>query len=68
MLSDTITKEAQITDMVTYLPLEQSVQKWADMALEVGHGIRKDTKSQLEKAQYDIESAVRCFINAIEDA
>lgn len=68
LLSDTITKEAQITDMVTYLPLGQTVQKWADMALEIGHGIRKDTKSQLEKAQYDIESAVRCFINAIEDA
>ena len=65
VMSDTITKEAKITDDVLYVPLTRPVTEWANIAIKAGNGIRKNTVSQLVQAQYDIESAVSCFVTAI---
>ncbi|MCQ2554128.1 MAG: glycosyltransferase family 1 protein [Clostridia bacterium] len=56
VLSDTITKEADITGLLTYLPLGDRVF-WAEKALEKVSEERKDTKEDFRKAGYDIEVA-----------
>ena len=43
IISDTITRQANITGLVSYLPLNQDVEVWADKALLASAQLRKDT-------------------------
>lgn len=52
--STTVTKEANITGLVTYLDLEKSELNWAESVLSNIDYDRKDTINQIKKGGYDI--------------
>lgn len=60
VISDTITREADITGLVEYIPLGD-VGKWAECAVKVRCTNRPDTKEQFHKHQYDITSQADAF-------
>lgn len=62
IISDTITKEANITGLVGYYPLSLSAAIWARKALEASANPRKDTRQDLIDHKYDIQSAAQEFI------
>ena len=64
VVSDAVTKEADITGLVKFLPLSDSPEVWAKEAV----GIDNERKSQAEAfrlAGYDIKSATDEFVRAI---
>lgn len=67
IVSDTITKEADITGLVTYLPLSAGAEKWCDTVLEKGGTERKNQKEAFVKNGYDIQSAADGFVKAVFD-
>ena len=65
LLSDAIPKEAEVTDLVTFLPLKEQV--WAEeMAGSVQAGERDRKDVEIEKAGYDIKTAVKKLENLYE--
>ena len=64
IISDTITKEADVTGLVEYLPL-QNAKKWAEKLYTTKKGERIDTIGVFQKYHYDIESTCRKFVELI---
>jgi len=55
VVSENITSEIKITDLIDFVSLEESYQKWASIVLEkINQTQRKNTKKQIISAQYDI--------------
>lgn len=54
VIADTITPEADITGLVTYLPLTEDKQLWADTALSAVVQQRRDTAEDFAAHGYDI--------------
>lgn len=63
IISDTITKEADITGLVKYLPLDCSVEKWASAVFEEMKNERKDTHDDFVEAGYDISKVAKEFVS-----
>lgn len=61
VVSDSITKEANITGLVQYVSLQDSEDVWADKVIRVAHSLRKDTKQDFDKCGYDIQTVVDVF-------
>jgi len=64
VIADTITREANITGLVEYLPLEKP-QVWAEKALEAIHEQRINTHQIFLDKKYDIESTVENFVKLV---
>lgn len=64
VIADTITKEADITGLVTYLPLGDA-ERWAKEACAKGSESRMDTREQFVQQGYDIESQVGLFTKLV---
>lgn len=65
IISDTITKEANITGLVDYVPLGDSADAWAERVEARLNLPRKDTKSDFYEHKYDITSLVDEFVRII---
>ena len=65
VISDTITKQANITGLVEYLSLGDSAEKWAEKALALARAPRKDTRQDFINAKYDIESVTNEFVRLV---
>lgn len=65
VIADTITKEANITGLVRYLPLEMDPEAWAQTALAVAGEERRDTAQDFISHGYDIESVARELVELI---
>ncbi len=65
IISDTITRQANITGLVSYLPLNQNVEDWADKALLASAQVRKDTTNDFLEAKYDIGSVRELFVQLL---
>lgn len=65
VLSDTITKEADITGLLTYLPLNNSSQEWAKIVLSCQKYDRIDMYNAFKRAGYLIEGATQVFLEHI---
>lgn len=65
VIADTITKEADITGLVQYLPLSASAEDWADRALKSVTADRKDMKQDFIEHKYDVESVVKEFVSLV---
>jgi len=66
LISDTITKEADVTGIVKYYSLEKSPLEWAEEAVKIGTSIeRKSYVKEFKKAGYDIESVVNRFTELV---
>ena len=58
--ADTIPHEAKITDLVKFLPLSDSAEKWANVVLnEVKKDNRPNTQKEIIKAGYDVNETVK---------
>lgn len=56
LLSDTITREVELTDAVCFLPLTHS-DAWADCALRMRCLAKRNTKEDIIRAGYDIKQS-----------
>lgn len=56
LVSDTVTKEAQATDLVVYLSIGQPAGRWAERILEEADYERRDTCQIMKDAGFDVES------------
>lgn len=65
VISDTITKEANITGLVKYVSLSESYRSWADIALESISKNRLNTYEHFFRNNYDINSVTEQFIDII---
>lgn len=61
VIADTITREADITGLVEYLPLSDP-EHWAKVALEAAKQPRRDTRQDFLDHRYDIQSTVEDFV------
>lgn len=66
IISDSITKEANVTGLVKFLPLSDSVETWSDTALnDIGTSDRNSVKEKFITNRYDIQSVVKDFTQII---
>ncbi len=66
VITDTITREANITGLVKYLSLSQSPAEWADAVMaDLADADRKDTKEDFEKTGYCLQQVTEKFVNSI---
>ena len=66
VISDTITKEADITGLVDYVSLEDDAEYWAAKVLQYSNRyIREDTSEKFIKNGYDIQSVVDRFVELV---
>ena len=56
LISDNVSKELKITNLVTFKSLEDSAKSWADEILSEIEYERNDTKKMIRKAGYDIKN------------
>ncbi len=62
VISDKITPEVKITDLVEYLSLEKNAEYWAEKVIQNTHGfIRVNTYDKIVKAGYDIKSVAKWY-------
>ena len=62
VIADTITPEADLTGIVTYLPLTENKEDWVKTALSVAAQERRDTQDAFIAKGYDIKSVAQEFI------
>lgn len=62
VISDTITKEADITGLVQYMPLTASPELWAEKVMKCVSQERVNTKEFFLREKYDIASVVEEFV------
>lgn len=67
VIADTITREADITGLVKYLPLDDA-NIWAEKVLSVMNSNRVETYSSFIEYHYDITSVTEQFIKLIFEA
>ncbi len=68
VISDTITKEADITDIVKYLSLNDGAAAWAEKAVAVASATRCSKTEEFIKNRYDITSVTEDFTEKIFNA
>lgn len=56
MVSDTVTREAKATDLVTYLSIEETPEKWAEDILKQTGYARGDTSQEMRAAGFDVRT------------
>ena len=65
IIADTITKEADITGLVKYLPLEETPEFWAKTILDSKFENRRLTKDEFVKHGYDIKTVANNLMGLI---
>ena len=65
LISNTITREANITNLVTYVSLNENPCIWADEALKLCELERKDTKNDFIQHAYDIQTVANTLITLL---
>jgi len=67
VLANSITESSNITGLIKFLPLEETLNIWADITISQKGVVRKDTTRHLIEAEYDIQSVVRKFERIVFD-
>lgn len=63
LISDKVPIECKKTALVTQIPLDSSVQIWADAVLQAATSPRQDTQDQIRNAGYDISETAKWLQN-----
>ncbi len=61
MVSDTVTREAKATDLVTYMSIEESPARWAEEILKQADYDRRDTAQELREAGFDVRTQAQGY-------
>lgn len=67
VISDTITREANITGLVDYISLDDPLETWVKEASHYRDMTREDTKQKMISSGYDINNTAKLFINTVFD-
>ena len=67
LISDNITKEVDITGLVTFLSIDDNVELWALRAQEVAIAGKRDTHEFFVSQKYDIKSSSEIFLKTVFD-
>ena len=62
-----VTKELPLEDLVTYLPLTDSPEIWADTVLQSAALPRRDTTAEMVESGYDVQVAARIMQEKYEE-
>lgn len=66
IISDTITREAQITNFIDYLSINERPEVWARTTLKYANGFeRKNMHTEFIDAGYEINTIVKDFVNLV---
>ena len=67
VLSDSITKEAQVTDLVSFMSLKSSADKWAEMVISKANLFqqRECYAAEMREKGYDIKQSVNTFVKTV---
>lgn len=65
VLSNTITKEAAITDLLSYIDLNESAQVWGEIAMKKSFADRKDYEEEFQKKGYIMKDIVEEYIECL---
>ena len=65
ILSDTITREADITGLVEFIALDEDIEFWVDKTLSFVNVMRRDTKEDFIDQGYDMNTVAMEFISLI---
>ena len=65
IISDTITREADITGLVSYTSLNNGIEEWKSKVLNNCQYERKDTSDKFKEKGYDIEDVSNQFIKMV---
>ncbi|MCM1266987.1 MAG: glycosyltransferase family 1 protein [Bacteroidales bacterium] len=63
LVSDTVTKEAQAADLVTWLAIDDPPERWAKEALKQAAYVRRDTEKELTAAGFDVRTQAAAYTN-----
>ena len=66
IIADTVTREANITGLVRYLPLNGPVSEWVSKALAAAQLPRRDTAEDFRTNGYDIEGVALELVSMLE--
>ena len=61
LVSDTVTREAAVTDLVRYLPIDGPAEVWAEQIAASAGYERRDTYEQMKEAGFDVASQARAY-------
>lgn len=64
LISNTISSEVKVTDLVTFMSLEKSADSWAEAALDCVTIEHRDTSAQIEKSGYSVQQTA-CFLKEL---
>lgn len=65
VVSSSISKDVKITDLVYFLSLDESAERWCDEALAITRTCRENYYASIKKAGYDIDSVVTKFTETV---
>lgn len=66
LISDSVSRDMQITDLVEYMQLGGPVSAWADKIIEMSGKERRDTLAEIIKSGYDMAEVVKVLSNLYE--
>lgn len=61
LVSDTVTKEAGATDLVTWLSIDESPERWADEVIRHAAYVRRNTQKELTEAGFDVRTQAAAY-------
>lgn len=59
VLSDTIDRETDVTDLASFVSLNENAERWCKAIVEASKKTRRDTRKQISEAGYDVELNVK---------
>lgn len=54
IVSDTVTKEAQAVDLVSYMSIQEPAERWAEEIIKQADYVRRDTAQELRTSGFDV--------------
>lgn len=63
IVSDKVTKEAQATDLVTYMSIEQPAEAWAKEILQQADYDRRNTYQEIVQSGFDVKAQAKIYRN-----
>ena len=68
LISDTITREANVNGFVKFMSLNETYQKWAKVTIELPYLDRIKCNQEMKNGQYDINLVTQKFVKFIFEA
>ena len=69
LLSDRVSDETAITDLVQFIPLEKEADYWAEEILKSSKKQRRDMTEDIKRVNYDITTVTRrlqsCYLRKL---